>query len=113
MTIDSPGRFAMLRRTLLELPRGELLVGCASGSLWLTLDHDLRDIVLGPGDQLRLDGRRRALAYALEDAVMEVAPLPRPDAVAMAGSTRHPPPAAARGAGAGCRVEPGMTAVGA
>lgn len=78
MIIDAPGRFAMLRRTLLELPRDELLVGCAGGSLWLTLDHDLRDIVLEPGDRLQVDGRRRVLAYALEDAVLEVSPVRRP-----------------------------------
>jgi Protein of unknown function (DUF2917) len=74
MKIDNPGRFAMLRRTLLELPRGELQVGCSSGSLWLTLDHDARDIVLEAGQRISLDGARRVLAYALEDAVLEVMP---------------------------------------
>lgn len=78
MDKDAPGRVAMLRRTLLELPRGELLVGCASGSLWLTLDDDPRDIVLEAGERIALDGRRRALAYALEDAVLEVAPVAAP-----------------------------------
>ena len=73
MRNDAPGRVAMLRQTLLELPRGELTVRCASGSLWLTLDHDPRDIVLEAGERVALDGRRRALAYALEDAVLEVA----------------------------------------
>ena len=75
MTNDAWGRVAMLRRTLLELPRGELTIGCASGSLWLTLDHDPRDIVLEAGERIALDGRSRALAYALEDAVLEVAPV--------------------------------------
>ena len=80
MDKDAPGRVAMLRRTLMELPRGELLVACASGSLWLTLDHDPRDIVLEAGQRIALDGRRRALAYALEAAVVEVAPMPAPAA---------------------------------
>ena len=80
MRNDATGRVAMLRRTLLELPRGELTVGCASGSLWLTLDHDPRDIVLEAGERIALDGRRRALAYALEDAVLEVAPVSTPKA---------------------------------
>ena len=80
MKNDACGRVAMLRQTLLELPRGELLVGCTSGSLWLTLDHDPRDIVLEAGQRIALDGRRRALAYALEDAVLEVGPASAPAA---------------------------------
>ena len=78
MENDACGCVAMLRRTLLELPRGALTIRCASGSLWLTLDHDPRDIVLEAGERLALDGRRRALAYALEDAVLEVAPVSAP-----------------------------------
>lgn len=76
--IDPPGRFAMLRRTLLEVPPGRALrVACAGGSLWLTLDHDLRDIVLERGDSVDVAGDRRALVYALEDAVLELAAVPQ------------------------------------
>jgi Protein of unknown function (DUF2917) len=88
MKIDACGRFAMLRRTLLELPRGELRVACASGSLWLTLDHDPRDIVLEAGERIALDGRRRVLAYALEDAVLEVAPVSAPAAAGQSARQR-------------------------
>jgi len=71
-TSDRSGRFALLRRSLMQLPPGALDVSCAGGSLWLTLDDDPRDIVLAPGDRFQIDGNRKVLAYALEDSVLEV-----------------------------------------
>jgi hypothetical protein len=41
-------------------------IQCTSGSLWLTLDHDTRDIVLNAGDSFETDQPRRALLYAFE-----------------------------------------------
>ncbi len=38
---------------------------CRSGSLWVTLDGDLNDIVLDAGDQFTATEHRRALIYAL------------------------------------------------
>ena len=39
---------------------------CTSGCLWLTLDHDVRDVILRAGDSFEGEGRRRALLYAFE-----------------------------------------------
>ena len=86
MTITAPGRFAMLRRTLLEVPPGrDLRVACGGGSLWLTLDNDRRDIVLERGDSIELAGDRRALVYALEDAVLELEAVRQPAPARVAG----------------------------
>ena len=67
------GRFAMLRRSLLELPAHRPLdVACGAGTLWLTLDNDQRDLVLERGERVRLEARRRVLVYAFDDAVLEL-----------------------------------------
>jgi hypothetical protein len=41
-------------------------IECRSGALWITLDHDPRDIVLEPGQHFRTDDHRRALVAAME-----------------------------------------------
>lgn len=74
MTLDHAGRFALPRHTLVTLPPGAWEVAAASGALWLTLDHDPRDIVLEPGEAFAVDGRRRALVHALQDAVLVLRP---------------------------------------
>ncbi|MBS0448397.1 MAG: DUF2917 domain-containing protein [Proteobacteria bacterium] len=38
------------------------------GSLWITLDHDLRDIVLDAGEGYTVDGPGPVLVSALDDA---------------------------------------------
>ena len=73
MRVDHAGRFAMLPRTLLELPRHRPLdVACGDGTLWLTLDNDPRDFVLERGERVRIEADGRVLAYALGAAVLEV-----------------------------------------
>ena len=39
-----------------------------SGSLWITMDHDLRDILVEPGDGFSIDGHGDTLISALDDA---------------------------------------------
>ena len=53
---------------------------CRSGSLWVTLDGDPRDIVLDAGDQFTATEHRRALIYALGPASLSLsmAPATRP-----------------------------------
>lgn len=72
-------RFEMAYRDLLELPEHRSLeVASAVGILWLTQDNDLRDLVLEPGDRVILETPGRVLAYALDDAVLEVRKVDRP-----------------------------------
>jgi hypothetical protein len=46
---------------------------CHEGTVWLTLDGDLRDYVLEAGDSFRTSDHRRALVYALEPARVDLA----------------------------------------
>ena len=39
---------------------------CRSGSLWITLDNDTRDIVLDAGDSFLSTEHRQAIIYAME-----------------------------------------------
>lgn len=80
---------------LVRLPARRLLhvegpaasrIECREGSVWITLDHDPRDIVLGAGESFEHDGRRRALVYAFEPAaVLLRAPQPLQAAAYPAG----------------------------
>ena len=73
MKIDQPGQFALLRKSVVELPSTRPLhVGSGGGTLWLTLDGDPRDLVLEPGERVLVEAPGRVLAYALEDALLEV-----------------------------------------
>jgi hypothetical protein len=46
---------------------------CTGGSLWLTLDHDPRDIVLQAGDSFEAESPRRLLLYAFEPSTFALA----------------------------------------
>lgn len=50
---------------------------CTGGSLWLTLDHDPRDIVLQAGDSFEADAPRRLLIYAFEPSTFALAGTPQ------------------------------------
>ena len=65
----------------LPLAKGRLLriepgrgqrVECLSGCLWITQDHDTRDIVLNPGEGFTLDRPVAALLSALTDSRLMV-----------------------------------------
>lgn len=43
-------------------------VECLKGSVWVTIDGDSRDVILGAGQSLRLDRDRRTLIMALGQA---------------------------------------------
>lgn len=45
-----------------------LLLQCLSGTLWLTQDNDLRDIVLGPGEEATIERDGLSIVCALSDA---------------------------------------------
>ncbi|HET8747553.1 MAG TPA: DUF2917 domain-containing protein [Ramlibacter sp.] len=51
---------------------------CTAGSLWLTLDHDPRDVILQAGDAFESEAPRRLLLYAFERSSFALhAPAPR------------------------------------
>ncbi len=51
----------------IDAPRG-VLVHCLHGALWVTQDGDPRDIVLGPGEEHRLEHDAVTFVSALEDS---------------------------------------------
>lgn len=55
------------KKAIFTLPDAhEVDIECQSGAVWITIDHDRRDIVLNPGDHFRSDSHARALVAALE-----------------------------------------------
>lgn len=59
-------RFDLQPRALYTVPdAAEVEIRCLDGSLWVTLDHDPRDLVLEPGEHLSSDQHRAAVIYAL------------------------------------------------
>lgn len=52
-------------------------IECCSGSVWITLDDDPRDIVLGPGESFTAGSHRRALVSALSNARIRIAAPPQ------------------------------------
>jgi hypothetical protein len=70
-----PSRFQLRlsKRTIFTLPDASGVgIECRSGSVWVTLDHDPRDIVLAPGERFEGDKHRRMLVSALEPSCIAV-----------------------------------------
>jgi hypothetical protein len=66
---DTMQSFSLPARRLFDIPDAAAVqIRCTAGSLWITLDHDPRDIVLAPGESFSTGEHRRALLYALEPA---------------------------------------------
>ena len=63
-----------------------LRIACRSGSVWITLDDDPRDVVLEAGGSFTTDEHRRALVFAFEGSSLRVEPVAAP-----AGVTRAAP----------------------
>ncbi|MED5621946.1 DUF2917 domain-containing protein [Ideonella sp. BN130291] len=58
-------------------------ITCNEGCLWVTLDHDPRDIVLEAGQSFTVPDARRTLVYALKASRLALqAPRPAPSAKA-------------------------------
>ena len=71
----APTRFhlSLAKRTIFTLPDAAGVgIECRSGSVWVTLDHDPRDIVLAPGERFEADQHRRVLVSALEPSCITV-----------------------------------------
>ena len=70
-----PHQLGLARRELLDIPDvSGVQITCTQGSLWITLDHDPRDIVLEAGESFFSTEHRRALAYALEASALALQP---------------------------------------
>lgn len=81
--MDQPFAQRLPARSLYRVPRaGAVRIRCLAGSLWLTLDDDLRDIILQPGDCFTAGEARRGLLYALEPATFTVVPAGQTEAAA-------------------------------
>lgn len=82
--MTTPSRLALAHRAVFDIPDASgLQIRCTRGALWLTLDHDQRDVILAPGESFVTTEHRRALLYALEPAAFALTPLAR-QAAAMA-----------------------------
>ena len=65
-------------RQLFEIPdAASVRILCTAGCLWVTLDEDLRDVVLSPGDSYEAPRHGRLLLYAFEPSAFLLAAAPQ------------------------------------
>jgi len=79
-------------RSIFAVPDGAGVgIECRSGSVWVTLDHDPRDIVLAPGERFVSTEHRRVLVSALEASCITVSDA-QPAAMPMPAAARRASP---------------------
>jgi hypothetical protein len=68
MKLDSPAsRIGLAARETVRLSQGKgETVVCRTGTIWITIDHDRRDIILGPGQCFEIDSDEAVLLHAFE-----------------------------------------------
>ncbi len=92
MTASSCFQLSLPRRAVFAVPDGAGVgIACRSGSVWITLDHDVRDIVLAPGERFEGSGHRRMLVSALEASCIAVSQA-QAAALPIAARPRRPSP---------------------
>jgi hypothetical protein len=68
---DSDYRITLRPNRLLRLRDGrDVLIGVDTGTVWLTQDGDVRDIILHAGESFRVDRDGTVLLQALDDAAV-------------------------------------------
>ena len=66
----------MPHKALQSIPAGALRLVCREGSVWITLDHDERDVILSEGEDFFVQPHQHVIAYALQTAVLRLEPQP-------------------------------------
>jgi len=70
---DQPFHVDLPAQAILTLPDAAgVVIECRRGAVWITLDHDLRDIVLAPGQRFEGMVHRRAMVSALAPSCIAV-----------------------------------------
>ena len=60
-------------RALFNIPDAAgLQIDCEEGTVWVTVDGDLRDYVLEPGDHFHNAEHRRAVIYAMRPSSLSI-----------------------------------------
>jgi uncharacterized protein (AIM24 family) len=68
-------RITLQPNRLLRLRDGrDVVVGVDAGTVWLTQDGDMRDIILRAGESFRVDRDGTVLLQALDDAAVRLGP---------------------------------------
>lgn len=60
-----------------RLGRTPMIVRCARGPLWVTLESEPRDFVVAAGESLVVHGPGRLVVMAVDAACFELGPAPR------------------------------------
>lgn len=59
----------MTRDSILNIRQGaDITIECLEGSIWVTLDGEMRDQILDAGDTFKVDSTKRILIQALDTA---------------------------------------------
>jgi ferric-dicitrate binding protein FerR (iron transport regulator) len=82
------GAHRLEKRALFDLADAAgVQIACDEGLLWVTLDHDPRDIILARGESFFTTEHRRAVVYALEASRFTLR-APRGETVATQGRVK-------------------------
>ncbi len=66
MSFQDSGTKALLEKGKVMTLPADVEISCTTGSLWVTQENDIRDVVLGPGESCTFDREGPVLAYALK-----------------------------------------------
>jgi len=73
-TTPSPFDLSLAHKAMFSVSDASgVQIVCRTGSLWITLDDDPRDVVLDAGESFLTTEHRRALIYAMEESSLSLA----------------------------------------